>query len=222
MIRSEIKTASASDKTVIEKILEGESALFEVLIRRYNGLLYKLARSYGLSHHDAEDVMQETHFNAYLNLGKFRMQSSYKTWLTQIHLHACYHKIQKRDRKFELVEEEGNENLTVMELSISNHVTEKTVLNNELSRLLEVSLLRIPAMYREVFILREVEGFSIAETSELLNITPVNVKVRVNRAKALLQKQLESFYSSTEIFSFHLSHCDNIVAQVFQKIAAIS
>jgi RNA polymerase sigma-70 factor (ECF subfamily) len=69
-----------------------------------------------------------------------------------------------------------------------------------------------------VFVLREVEGFSVAETAELLQISETNVKVRLNRAKALLQKGIEQYYSHPEIYSFNLIYCDAIVQRVFEKI----
>jgi len=76
-------------------------------------------------------------------------------------------------------------------------------------------------MYRTVFVLREVEGFSVAETAELLNITTTNVKVRLNRAKALLQKEIEQFYNRAELFPFNLIYCDAIVHKVFDKINSL-
>jgi len=99
--------------------------------------------------------------------------------------------------------------------------TEDVLLNRELALILEKSLQGIPVIYRTVFVLREVEGFSIAETAELLYITPVNVKVRLNRAKALLQKQIEQFYSSADLYSFNLVYCDAIVQKAFEKIIDI-
>ncbi len=92
------------------------------------------------------------------------------------------------------------------------------LLNRELTLVLEKSLQNIPVMYRTVFIMREVEGFSTIETAELLEISTVNVKVRLNRAKNLLQKQLEQFYSQSEIFSFNLVYCDAIVQKVMYLI----
>ena len=83
---------------------------------------------------------------------------------------------------------------------------------------LEKSIQNIPVIYRTVFVLRDVEGFSVAETAELLNITATNVKVRLNRAKALLQKEIEQVYSRSELFSFNLIYCDAIVHKVFEKI----
>jgi RNA polymerase sigma-70 factor (ECF subfamily) len=93
-------------------------------------------------------------------------------------------------------------------------------LNKELSKVLEKSLEEIPLTYRTVFILREVEGFSTNETAELMNSTPVNVKVRLNRAKALLQKKLETFYSATDIYEFNAIFCDGMVKRVFNQIEA--
>ena len=80
------------------------------------------------------------------------------------------------------------------------------------------NLEEIPLTYRTVFILREVEGFSTNETAELMNSTPVNVKVRLNRAKALLQKKLENFYSATDIYEFNAIFCDAMVKRVFHQI----
>jgi RNA polymerase sigma-70 factor (ECF subfamily) len=107
-----------------------------------------------------------------------------------------------------------------MQTNAENRDTEKAVLNKELGKVLEESLQQIPIAHRSVFLLREIEGFSVAETAELLGITPVNVKVRLNRAKAMLQKQLEKFYSAADLYEFHLAYCDKIVKNVFERIAA--
>ncbi|HEU4903305.1 MAG TPA: sigma-70 family RNA polymerase sigma factor [Flavisolibacter sp.] len=217
-----LKSGFASDEELVEKIQAGETALFEVLIRRYNPLLYKIARSYGFDHHDAEDLMQESHFAAYLNVNTFRKEASYKTWLTRIHLNRCYHKRHSPQLKHE----EANEELLAghdspMQARIDNRETENKVLNRELARVLEESLQQLPQPYRTVFVLREMEGFNVAETAELLGLTAVNVKVRLNRAKTMLQKQLEKTYSIVDLYEFHFMYCDKIVRNVFERIAAI-
>jgi RNA polymerase sigma-70 factor (ECF subfamily) len=210
----------ATDTEVIDRVLSGDTAAFELLIRRYNPLLYKLARTYGLSHHDAEDVLQETHFAAYCQLKSFRADASYKTWLTKIHLHKCYHKVHEKHLKYE---QQGDELITeqsiFMHTSGERQQTERAIMSRELGKVLEESLQQLPLIYRNVFVLREVEEFSVAETAEMLSITAVNVKVRLNRAKALLQKQLESYYSIADIYEFHLRYCDKIVEGVFERIA---
>ena len=214
------KISYASDEEIIPKIVQGETLLFEVLIRRYNPLLYKIARSYGYNHQDAEDLMQETHFAAFLSLKTFRREASYKTWLTRIHLNRCYQKMQHGHLKYETLRDEWNDEQPLfMTPDAEKQDAEHTVMTRELGKLLEESLQNIPLLYRTVFVLREMEGFSVAETAALLKITPVNVKVRLNRAKAMLQKQLEKFYSAGDLYSFHLTYCDKIVHHVFDRIA---
>ncbi len=213
-----MKTGLLPDEEIIRKILEGETAFFEVLIRRYNALLYKIARSYGLKHHDAEDVMQETHFAAYTRLATFRNEASYKTWLTRILLHQCYHKLNYGFGKYE---EANNDLLTENTLPMhgpAKQNTERSVINKELAKVLEECLQQLPISYRSVFVLREIEGFSVSETADLLRLTPTNVKVRLNRAKAMLQKNLEKYYSAVDIYEFNLVYCDGIVNAVFEKI----
>jgi len=209
-----------SDDTVIEKIRSGDVALFEVLIRRYNPVLYKIARSYGFNHQDAEDLMQDVHVIAYTQLSKFEGRASYKTWISRIMVNKCLYKLKYGYFKNE-VPHEDFPNHQPMHNKANESQTEDQLLNRELTVILERSLQNIPVMYRTVFVLREAEGFSVAETAQLLNITAVNVKVRLNRAKALLQKQIEQFYSRTDLYSFNLIYCDAIVHKVFEQIDKI-
>src|SRR5690349_3231433 len=83
----------SGEEEIIHKIINGEKALFEVLIRRYNPVLYKIARCYGFNHQDAEDLMQETHVSAYTNLKNFQFKASYKTWISKILIHKCVYKL---------------------------------------------------------------------------------------------------------------------------------
>ena len=201
-----------TDGNVIEKIIAGDTAIFEILIRRYNQALYKIGRMYGFNHQDTEDLMQDTHVSAYMQLAAFENRSSYKTWISRIMINKCLYKLKygysRKEISSELKEESTSANLQ----------TEQSMLNRELSTVLEKSLDSIPLIYRSVFVLREIEGYSVAETAELTGITGVNVKVRLNRAKSLLQKQLEQFYSSGDIYSFNLIYCDKMVDRVFAAL----
>jgi RNA polymerase sigma-70 factor (ECF subfamily) len=201
-----------TDGNVIEKIIAGDTAIFEILIRRYNQALYKIGRMYGFNHQDTEDLMQDTHVSAYMQLAAFENRSSYKTWISRIMINKCIYKLKygysRKEISSELKEESTSANLQ----------TEQSMLNRELSTVLEKSLDSIPLIYRSVFVLREIEGYSVAETAELTGITGVNVKVRLNRAKSLLQKQLEQFYSSGDIYSFNLIYCDKMVDRVFAAL----
>ena len=210
-----------SEEEIIRKILDGEMALFEVLIRRYNAILYKIARSYDFDHEESKDLLQETHIAAYQNLKKFEGRSSYKTWIAKIMVNKCLYKLSYGSAKYEVSHEIVDENSQPM-FSSKKQTTEANVLNRELSTILEKSLEKIPVHYRTVFVLREVEGLSIAETAEMLDITPVNVKVRLNRAKNLLQKELEKYYPKAQLYDFNLIYCDSVVRNVFDAIEKLN
>jgi RNA polymerase sigma-70 factor (ECF subfamily) len=211
-----------SDSLVIDKIKAGDVSLFELLMRRHNPALYRIARSYGFNHQDAEDLMQDAHVIAYIQLSKFEGRASYKTWLSRIMINKCLYKLKygyfKNEVPSEMVHDTRAESMFE---NAKEHQTEGQVLNHELSTILEKSIQKLPVIYRTIFILRQIEGLTIAETAELLNITPTNVKVRLNRAKTLLQKKIEHFYSESELFSFNLMYCDAIVHKVVERIKAL-
>jgi RNA polymerase sigma factor (sigma-70 family) len=213
-------TSINSEHEIIAKIVAGEMALFEVLIRRYNALLYKIARSYDFDHEQSKDLLQETHIAAYQSLDKFEGRSSYKTWIAKIMVNKCLYKLSYGSNKYETSHSIVDEKAEPMFTSKKEN-TEKQVLNNELSHILEKSLERIPVHYRTVFLLREVEGLNVAETAEMLNLTAVNVKVRLNRAKNLLQRELEKYYSKAQLYDFNLIYCDSVVENVFAAIRKI-
>ncbi len=210
-----------ADLLVIKKIVKGDISLFEKLIRSYNSVLYKIARSYGFNHQDAEDLMQDTHVAAYTSLQKFEGRSSYKTWISRIMVNKCLYKLKYGYFKNEFPSETASDpNRLPLYASTKENQTEDMLLKHEITSILEKSLQSIPAIYRTVFVLREMEGFSVAETAELLDISAVNVKVRLNRARTLLQKQIEQFYAHSELYSFNLIYCDAMVQKVFERIAA--
>jgi RNA polymerase sigma factor (sigma-70 family) len=206
-----------SDKEVIQLILHGEPAIFEILIRRNNALLYKTGRSYNYNHEDTLDLMQDTFIDAYTNLSKFESRSSFKTWIIKIMLNNCYRKRQKSSFKNE-VSTDINEKSIPMYSNLQDTDTSKTVANRELSVVIENALKKIPLDYRMVFSLREITGLNVSETAETLNISESNVKVRLNRARTMLRKEVEKSFSAEEIFEFNLVYCDSMVERVLNKI----
>jgi len=210
------------DTEIIQKIVRGEIALFEMLIRRYNPFLYKTGRSYGYNHQDAQDLMQETYINVYLNLAKFENRSSFKTWITKIMVNHCFQKRQKFSYKNEMPSEEVLHEKSTPMYTENNHTdTEKITVNRELSHVLESALQQIPLEYRMVFSMREMNGFNVAETADALSITESNVKVRLNRAKAMLRNEVEKTYSAADLYEFNLIYCDALVKNVMEHIRAL-
>jgi RNA polymerase sigma-70 factor (ECF subfamily) len=206
-----------TDAEIIGKILEGESKLYELLIRRNNPFLYKIGRSYNYTHHDTEDLMQETYINGFYSLSKFEGKSSFKTWITRIMLNNCYQKNKKYSYKNEKVVEEIK--IEKNNPMFQNHTnTEKSILNKELGRVLENALNKIPEDYRVVFTLRELNGLNVAETSEAASISETNVKARLSRTKTMLRSEIEKMYSPEDIYEFNLVYCDGIVERVMASI----
>ena len=202
---------------IIHKVIGGEVELYEILIRRYNSFLYRIGRVYRYNHQDTEDLMQETYISAYCSLAKFENRSSFKTWFTRIMLNHCYQRKQKLSFKNEII----TDDLQLAKSNVMLHPSmnsEKITANKELGRVLENAIHIIPEDYRLVFTLRELNGLSVAETAESLDISESNVKVRLNRAKTMLRAEIEKMYSPQEIFEFNLVYCDGMVKRVMEKI----
>ncbi|HTA63387.1 MAG TPA: sigma-70 family RNA polymerase sigma factor [Bacteroidia bacterium] len=211
-----------SDTEIIQKIIIGEIKLFEILIRRNNPFLYKTGRAYGYNHEDTQDLMQETFISAYLNLSKFENRSSFKTWIIKIMLNNCFQKQQKFSFKNENISIKPiHENLPPMYSSNQHTDTSKTIINRELNHVIEHSLEQVPIDYRIVFSLREISGLNVAETAEALNISESNVKVRLNRAKSMLRKEIEKKYTAEDIFEFNLIYCTQIVDRVMNELKTL-
>ena len=201
---------------IIERVLKGEKSAFEQIVRKYNADLYKVGRSYNFSHEDSQDLMQDTFIAAYKHLSQFRGNSSLKTWIIRIMLNNCFHKKQKAGYKNE-TSREIHENARPMFGSTHND-TNHQVHNRELGRMIEQALAEIPADYRMVFSLREINGLNVAETAGLLQISESNVKVRLNRARAMLRNAIERTYPATELFEFHAVYCNAMAEKVMTII----
>lgn len=210
-----------TDKEVIQKILAGEVALFEIIIRRYNPYLYKTGRSYNYNHEDTQDLMQDTFIDAYTHLSGFENRSSLKTWMIKIMLNNCFKKQKKWSFK-NIRTADINDKSTPMFSNNQQTDVNKTILNKELNFVIEDALQKLPFNYRMVFTLREVNGLNVAETADTLAITETNVKVRLNRAKTMLRKEVEKSYSAEDIFEFNLIYCDAMVNNVMDKIKKLT
>ncbi|MBO9618461.1 MAG: sigma-70 family RNA polymerase sigma factor [Niabella sp.] len=211
-----VQSEKLTETEIIERILEGEKALYEIIVRRFNPYLYKIGRSYNYDHDNTLDLMQETFIDAYRNLAQFEGRSSFKTWIIRIMLSNCYHKKRKASFLNEITMD-VNDNSKPMFAS-SHNDTDQTVRNRELGHIIENALVRIPLHYRLVFSLREINGLTVAETASLAGISEANVKVRLNRAKALLRTEIEKTYSASELFEFNLIYCDAMVENVMREI----
>lgn len=206
-----------SDNEIITRVLHGEKELYSILIRRYNQRLYRVAMSIVNDDAEVEDVMQVAYISAWENLGKFAFHSSFSTWLTRILINESLLRLKKRG-KYINMEEETLDRETYHYQKTEVQTPDAKMLNSELNTALEQAIRALPEKYRMVFVMRELEDLSVAETKACLDISEANVKVRLNRAKAILKKSLSSYYKKEHLLHFHLSRCDRVVDAVMAQI----
>jgi RNA polymerase sigma-70 factor (ECF subfamily) len=208
-----------SDVEVVKRVREGETVLFEILMRRYNQRLYRVARAILKDDAEAEDVMQQAYLNAYMHLDQFAERASFSTWLTKI---AVYEALARSARRGGAALHTGFESGADSMVHIQDRKPdpEHQAFATELRALLESAVDRLPEAHRVVFTLRQIEGLSTTEAAECLGISEENVKTRLHRARALLRADLlaRTGAATSEAFQFHLSRCNRVVAGVFGKI----
>jgi RNA polymerase sigma-70 factor (ECF subfamily) len=205
-----------TDDEVVERVLGGEAGLFEILMRRYNQRLFRVARAILRSGDEAEDVMQEAYVRAYTHLGQFAHRAQFSTWLTKIALHEAYARARRSSR---LDEMDAHADEVAM-LRSTDPDPERQLFDRELRAALEKAVDALPEHYRSVFVLREVEGLSTAETGECLGVGEEAIKTRLHRARGLLRRELYAALgaAATQAFPFHHPRCDRVVAAVFRRI----
>jgi RNA polymerase sigma factor (sigma-70 family) len=211
------KVQQPAEEEVIERILAGETRVYEIIMRRYNARLYRVGMSIINSDADVEDVMQTTYIKAYENLRLFERRSSFATWLTKIMINESLRHL-KRSKRYTTMEIKDESEGRTAPPAMGATTPAGLLLNKELAGILEQAVFQLPEKYRLVFVLREMENMSIAETVDTLNITKANVKVRLNRAKSMLRDSLGNYYKNDGIYHFHLDRCDRIVASVLKHL----
>lgn len=214
------KSQAWTDEQVVEHVLEGETALFEILMRRYNQRLYRIARAILRDDGEAEDVTQDAYVRAYEHLSQFSGRAPFSSWLTRIAVNEALARQRRRNRNEQLDTDTENRESS-MNLVANAPSPEQTATQAELSRLLESAVLALPEQYRVVLMMRDVEEMSTAETAEILDLTEDNVKVRLHRGHAMMRRELLARLGTAakEAFPFLGSRCDRIVENVLKRLA---
>jgi RNA polymerase sigma-70 factor (ECF subfamily) len=210
-----------SDDEVVRRVRGGETALYEILMRRYNLRVYRVARTILRNDAEAEDVMQEAYVRAYRHLDQFAGKAKFSTWLTRIAVYEALGRIRRRgrDEDLELLSETRLHTMTkVMAVPPD---PERQTYDRELKVVLESAIDALPDLYRSVFVLRAVEGLSVAETAACLEVGAEAVKTRFHRARAFLREEIRrrAGVVAADVLPFHLSRCDRVVDAVFKRIA---
>jgi RNA polymerase sigma-70 factor (ECF subfamily) len=200
---------------VVARILAGEREAFEVLMRRHNQRVFRAARSVLRDEAEAEDVAQDAWVRAYTHLRQFGGRSSFATWLTRIAIHESLARRRRRERHTSLDEHTGA-------LRAHTPAPDEALGTRQVAKAIETAIDALPARYRTVFVLRDVEGLDTAETAACLDVPEATVKTRLHRARGLLRSELDATLdvSADRVFAFDGHRCDRIVAAVLARIEA--
>jgi RNA polymerase sigma-70 factor, ECF subfamily len=209
------------DEEVVRRVRAGEGALFEVLMRRHNQRLYRTARAIVRDEAEAEDVMQQAYVNAYTHLGQFTGRASFATWLTRIAMYEALGRLRRRARVTEIESMADGDGGGVLQDRGPN--PERQAFIGELRRTLEGGVDALPEAYRSVFVLRDVEGLSTAETAQCLGLSEDVVKTRLVRARAQLRRQLSEQIGQgvKDLFAFEATRCNRVVDAVLARLGPL-
>jgi RNA polymerase sigma-70 factor (ECF subfamily) len=181
----------------LEALIAGDRAEFARMVDLYSTPIYRLGLRMLGNSQDAEDILQNTFLNALTHLAAFEGRSSLSTWLYRIAANEALMLLRKKKPEINLEDAEAEENFE--ELKPTHFVDwsalpEDKLLSTEGKRVLDQAIQNLPEALRIVFLLRDIEGLSIKETTEALSLTETNVKTRLLRARMFLREQLSSYY----------------------------
>src|SRR6516225_8670566 len=190
-----------NEAELIARILGGEKELFHDLVRPYERMLYLTAFSIVKNEADAEECAQDAVVNAYRNLARFRGESKFSTWLVTIVVNEARQKLRKAKRaKEESLDEpmEGEEKeFTPAPLTDWREIPSEALERKELREVLRKAVADLPDIYRQVFTLRDLEEMNVRETAAALGVNENIVKVRLHRARIMLQRTLAPYLKTT-------------------------
>lgn len=208
--------AHLTDPQIVERILGGEAALFEVIMRRYNQRLFRIQRGYIDDESAVQDTLQTTYIKVYEKLHTFRGEASFATWIIRIAINEAllYLKKRKSHSRLHLYDDDDQK----PEGQFNGPNPEEELIEGDMKQLLETAIDALPEDYRLVYVMREIEEMSTRDVAEAHQLTESNVKVRLMRAKEMLRDTLESSVKHTEVFEFLGERCDAIVQNVMTEL----
>jgi RNA polymerase sigma-70 factor (ECF subfamily) len=218
-------TPALADATLVERVRAGDSVAFELIMRRYNRRLYRLARGILKNGPEAEDAVQEAYVRAYERFADFFGPDGFSAWLGRIVVNEALGRLRKQGRVVSFDDyangADGESDVRRNEMMTTRQPDpERLAASGELRRVLEHAIDTLPDDFRAVFVLRVVEGMSVAETAEVLSIRLETVKTRFHRARLALQDALGAQFDALmpSTFAFAGQDCDRVVAAVLDRL----
>jgi RNA polymerase sigma-70 factor, ECF subfamily len=216
----------ASDGELLELARQGHPDAFGTLVRRHDRYLYRVARSVLRQDDEAEDVVQQTYLQAYINLANFRGEANLRTWLTRIALNDALLR-QRRQRstvelsQLDTVRERIRSDILLSPLTTST--PEHAAAHRQIREILEHAIDDLPPAFRTVLIMRDVEEATVDETAGVLGIKPETVRTRLHRARRMLRDRLGEQFAAVlkDVFPFERPRCDALVRKLLIKVGSI-
>ena len=220
------ENARSDESDLVRRALSRDGAAFRTIMERHNLRLYRIARAVLRDDSEAEDAVQESYVRAFANLGTFRGDSSLSTWLGRIALNEALGRLRRR-RPAAPIDTMEVLRTDAQIIQFRNAMTaedpERTMAQREILRLVERATEALPEIFRTVFVTRVIEGMSVQETAELLDIEPETVKTRLHRARHLLRDQLESEIGPVllDAFPFAGRRCARVTDAVLRRLGLL-
>jgi RNA polymerase sigma-70 factor (ECF subfamily) len=192
------------DRETIERVLNGDYDAFEGLVEKYQARIYRHLKKMVKDGHLAQDLLQETFLSAYKGLPGFTGSSSFSTWLFRIATNTALMYLRKnRPDSVEYDDEIRNQSNSTLPPISSEFVNTplEILLSNEGKRKIEEAIDELPALYRSVIVLRDVEGFSLEEVSKIMDSSIAAIKSRLHRARNSVRETLTSYYMERNLSS---------------------
>jgi len=221
--RSPVENASLGDQAALlalqQRVVAGERDAFEALMRAHNQRLFRIARGIVKDDHDAEDVVQEAYLSAFRNLQQFEGRSEFTAWLCRIAVNMALTHVRRRGQH-QRWEADVLDGRLEEEPAPAGESPEAMAASREFRRILERAVDALPAKHRAIFMMRDVEGMTGAEVSQALDISEVDVRVALHRARTRLKAWVgaASDRGASEAFGFAGERCDRIVKNVLSRL----
>ena len=225
-VSAEVKGTLSDDLTDAElagRVAAGDEPAFEVLMRKHNRMLYRVARAVLRDDAEAEDALQLAYLHAYQAIGSYRGESSLSTWLTRIVVNESLMRARKRRRESMVIPLEspsGESDMAMIEnIESPAELPDTAAMRGETRSLIERCIDALPEIFRTVFVLRALEELSVEETAASLGVPEATVRTRFFRARSLLREALarEIDIATGDAFAFDGARCDRIVSAVLGR-----
>ena len=193
--------STRDDGVLIAAAVAGDSQALEELVERYEPRVYHFAMRVCRNQEDAREILQDTFLNAIRSLSTFRGDSQFATWLFRIVVNSCAKTrgrrlvAESREIPLDVPEREVADPSVHRDLADWSQHPEAITLSAEVHERMEAAIDQLPAGYKGVFLLRDIEGFSTADTAHILNLSPEAVKTRLHRARLFLRDRLSGYFA---------------------------